>query len=92
MAGNVSFPIHLTADGWRENPCVEERFETWSVTVETYGATRLTRWARVWRSDALGSEEREALRKRFGGPPLPPPELPAGPAEGKSTAASTESG
>ena len=58
-----------------------EKLETWSVGAETIGAARLTRWARVWRSDALGYEETGALHKRFGGAPLMAASLQVEPAK-----------
>lgn len=84
--------VHLTSDGWREDPYIGEKLETWSVSVETHGAGRLTRWVRIWRSDALGREEGRALHKRFGSPPLLGALLQAEPAEEVAGAAAAERG
>ena len=84
--------VHLTSDGWREDPCICEKLETWSLSVETHGAGRITRWARIWCSDALGREEGRVLHKRFGSPPLIAALPQAEPAEEVAGAAATESG
>jgi hypothetical protein len=88
----MSILVHLTLDGWREDPCIGEKLETWSVSVETQGAGRITRWVRIWRSDALRREEGRALRKRFGSPPLIAALLQAEPAEEVAGAAAAERG
>ena len=88
----MSTSVHLTANGWREGPCIGEELETWSVSVETHGAVRITRWVRVWRSDALGDDERGALHKRFGNPPLISALLRAGHAEEVADAAAAGRG
>jgi hypothetical protein len=84
--------VHLTANGWRDDPCNDEKLETWSVSAETYGVARVTRWARIWCSDALGPEERGALHKRFGSPPLIAAMLQTEPAEAVAGAVPAGSG
>jgi hypothetical protein len=88
----VSFLVHLTVNGWEEDPCIGEKLETWSVRVETHGAGRITRWARIWCSDALGREEGRVLHKLFGSPPLIAALLQAEPAEEVAGAAAAERG
>jgi hypothetical protein len=58
--------FHLTANGWREDPCPEnERIETWSIEIEEHDAARLTRWTCVWRLKSMSAEERKSVRQRF---------------------------
>ena len=60
---------YLTANGWNDDPDgQDEALETWVVTVESYGTSRLTRWTCVAHSEYLGVEERRALHQRFGSP------------------------
>jgi hypothetical protein len=58
--------FHLTSDGWREDPCTDERLETWKVETEN----RITRWACIWRAGSLDMETRRLLHRRFGSPPV----------------------
>jgi hypothetical protein len=84
--------VHLTSDGWREDPYIGEKLETWSVSVETHGVARIARWARIWRSNALGREEGRVLHKRFGSPPRIAALLQAEPAQEVAGAAAAERG
>ena len=62
---------HLTANGWNEDPSGRaETLEAWLLTVEINGATRLTRWTCIAYARHLSMEERSALHKRFGAPPV----------------------
>ena len=62
--------FHLTAQGWREDPCAEDaRVETWKVEIEYFGSSRVTRWACIWRAVSLDTETRRLLHRRFGSPP-----------------------
>lgn len=62
---------HLTPEGWNEDPVGRGKaLETWAVTVETYANGMLTRWACVARYRHLEMEERRALHRRFGSPPV----------------------
>jgi hypothetical protein len=61
---------HLTAQGWREDPCAEnERLETWKLETEHFGSSRVTRWGCIWRAVSLDTEARRLLHRRFGSPP-----------------------
>src|SRR5215472_15737305 len=60
----------LTSEGWKESCSESLRVETWRVESEAVGPTRITRWARVWSSPSVRVEDRRALRKKFGAPPI----------------------
>ena len=63
--------FHLTAQGWREEPCAENgRLETWRLEAEHFGSSRVTRWACIWRAPSLDMEARRLLHRRFGSPPI----------------------
>jgi hypothetical protein len=67
----VDSVFHLTSQRWRDDPCAEDaRLETWKVETENHGTSRVTRWARIWRTVSLDTEARRLLHRRFGSPPI----------------------